>query len=383
MRHGFIIIVPAILSAACDAAPSDGWPIRTDSAGLTVVRWGPDDIPLDWSFEPVLEIGAEDGPGAFGRIMPSGIGVDGGGRIHVLDVLAFRVTTFDAAGSPIRSVGRAGSGPGELRFPSDLGVRPDGALAVFDFDRRAFVRFDSSGAAMSDVSAPGPLMRRVAWTTDGIAGAYRFEGEGDTATIRLLIRDPADTVAITLASIGEPPAREVDLGCAVIGFRPLLGAALVWSAHGGRMAVAAGTDYAIEIHDGTRQTAVWRRDLDPLAGSATLAAAELGGDSMRLPGPGGCRVAAADAAGRIGFHDTAAHVGDLIVAPDGGVWVSHRLRAGGRAIDVWSATGEYRGTLPAGAPFPAAFHGTDRLITIARDSLGVQRLRIWRIDGPS
>jgi hypothetical protein len=383
MRHGFIVLGAAILSAACDTAPSDRWPVRTDSAGVTVVRWGPDDTPLDWSFEPIIEIGAEDGPGAFGRIMPSGIGVDGSGRIHVLDVLAFRVATFDAAGSPIRSVGRAGSGPGELRFPSDLGVRPDGALAVFDFDRRAFVRFDSSGAAMSEVPAPGPLMRRVAWTTHGIAGAYRFEDEGDTARIRLLISDPDDPVADTLASVGEPPARQVDLGCAVVGFRPLLGAVLAWSAHGDRTAVAAGTDYAIAVHDGPRQTAVWRRDLDPLAGSATLAAAELGSDSLRLPGPGGCRVAAADAATRIGFHDTAAHVGDLIVAPDGAVWVTHRLPGGGRAIDVWSATGEYQGTLPAGTPFPSAFHGTDRLITIERDSLGVQRLRVWRIDRPS
>jgi hypothetical protein len=377
MRHGSLTIFAVVLvTAACDAGRSDGWPVRSDSAGLGIMRWGPDDSPLDWSFEPVLEIGAEDGPGAFGRIMPSGIGVDGGGRIHVLDVLAFRVTTFDAAGSPIRSVGRAGSGPGELRFPSDLGVRPDGALAVFDFDRRAFVRFDSSGAAMSDVSAPGPLMRRVAWTRSGIAGAYRIEGEGDTARIRLLMLDPDDTSATAFAEVREPPVAPVDLGCAVVGFRPLLGPALTWSASGDRTAVAAGTDYAIEIFDGTERVASWQRRLGPLESTVALAAATFG-DTLGLPG--GCRVAATDAADRIGFHDTAAHVAELIVAPDGGVWAARRLPGGGRSIDVWSASGDYRGTLPAGVPFPAVFRGPDEFVTVERDLVGVQRLRVWQI----
>jgi hypothetical protein len=219
-------------------------------------------------------------------------------------------------------------------------------------------------------------MRRVAWTRSGIVGAYRFEGEGDTARIRLLIIDPGDTSATTFAEIGEPPAGVVDFGCASVGFRPLLGPVLTWSAHGDRSAVAAGTAYAIEIFDGQERVASWQRELAPLAGTVALAAATFG-DTLGLPG--GCRVAASDAAERIGFHDRAAHVADLIVAPDGGVWVQRRLPDGGHAIDVWSASGDYRGTLPAGAPFPAAFRGPDEFVTVERDLVGVQRLRVWQI----
>jgi hypothetical protein len=274
--------------------------------------------------------------------MPSGIGVDGAGRIHVLDVLEFRVSVFDRSGDFIRSVGRSGSGPGEFRFPSDLAVRADGAIAVFDFDRRAFVVFDADGSPLDEVPALGPLMRRA-------------------------------------ASVAETPVHQVDFGCAVVGFRSLLGPRLVWSGNAHRTAVAAGTDYTITIFAGTQPVGRWSRALEPLAGTVALAAAELGGDSLRLPGPGGCRLPVAMAAERIGFADTAPHIVDLAVSPDGGLWVARLDRSGVRSIDVWSADGDYLGTLPPTAPFPAAFLGPDEIVTVERDSLGVARVRVWRI----
>jgi hypothetical protein len=343
--------------------------------------WGPTDVPLSWSFEPVVDIGGQvDGPAAFGRVMPSGIGVDGEGRIHVLDVLAFRVSVFDRSGDFIRSVGRSGSGPGEFRFPSDLAVRADGAIAVYDFDGRAFVVFDADGSPLDVVPAPGPLMRRAAFGEHGITGSFVVEsGSGDAATIQLTVRNPGDTVSATLASVAETPVHQVDFGCAVVGFRSLLGPRLVWSANGQRTAVVAGTDYTITIFAGTRPIGRWSRAFEPLAGTVALAAAELGGDSLRLPGPGGCRLPVALAAERIGFADTAPHIFDLAVSPDGGLWVARLDRTGVRSIDVWSADGDYLGTLPPTAPFPAAFRGPDEIVTVERDSLGVARVRIWRI----
>lgn len=49
-------------------------------------------------------------------------------------------------------VGREGDGPGESRYPSSVVLRGDGEIAVFDFQRRALVRFGADGAVLEQQS---------------------------------------------------------------------------------------------------------------------------------------------------------------------------------------------------------------------------------------
>jgi hypothetical protein len=88
-----------------------------DSAGVQIVHnslqpmWGEGDA---WDFEEVLTIGeaAGDPDYQFGQI--AGLDVTSNGRILVLDNLAQHVKVYSAEGMFERTIGQAGSGPGEF-----------------------------------------------------------------------------------------------------------------------------------------------------------------------------------------------------------------------------------------------------------------------------
>ncbi len=109
----------AVFSACGDgaSAASDWAGSVTDSAGIALVSnpstpaWSAEQA---WGTEEVLRIGeaAGDADYQFGQI--AGIGVTSDGRILVLDQQAQRVQVYGPDGVYQSSIGRPGSGPGEL-----------------------------------------------------------------------------------------------------------------------------------------------------------------------------------------------------------------------------------------------------------------------------
>ncbi len=57
-------------------------------------------------------------------------GVDAQGNVYVLDTQLAQVQVFAPAGKHLRTLGREGEGPGEMRRPVHFDVRPDGSVAV-------------------------------------------------------------------------------------------------------------------------------------------------------------------------------------------------------------------------------------------------------------
>jgi hypothetical protein len=56
-----------------------------------------------------------------------------------------------------------------------------------------------------------------------------------------------------------------------------------------------------------------------------------------------------------------------------------RLNDEPNRVDIFDVTGAYLGTLEEGVPVPVAFAGSDRLIGLETDSLGVRVLGSWRV----
>ncbi|MCI0435420.1 MAG: 6-bladed beta-propeller, partial [Gemmatimonadetes bacterium] len=54
------------------------------------------------------------------------------GALYVADVMNRNVLVFDSTGSHVRTLGRAGEGPGEFRFPATVGIGVDDSVRVFD-----------------------------------------------------------------------------------------------------------------------------------------------------------------------------------------------------------------------------------------------------------
>ncbi|MBB4639018.1 hypothetical protein [Longimicrobium terrae] len=100
---------------------------------------GRDDAPADgpvaqWTLapEPAVRIGGGDGADAL-YIATSALRM-ADGRIAVASAGAGQIRIFDGRGGLVDSVGRKGSGPGELRFPTWIGTRAD-SLLVWDSGR--------------------------------------------------------------------------------------------------------------------------------------------------------------------------------------------------------------------------------------------------------
>lgn len=93
-----------------------------------------------------LTIGSADGADAyiFGRV--SGIALGPNGHIYVADAQANAVREFDADGQFVRSVARAGAGPGEVRGPCCLAVDGTGTLWLRDTGNARYNAYDLSGA---------------------------------------------------------------------------------------------------------------------------------------------------------------------------------------------------------------------------------------------
>ena len=139
------------LIAACgesrEGASDGGWAgsIDTLANGRVVVRNL--DIPLwdegeAWVLEERFRLGALDGDGAdvFGEILDLEIGP--AGELYVLDSQASEVRVFDQAGGHVRTLGRAGEGPGELNGPAGITIGPDGHLWVMNWRNSRFTAYD-------------------------------------------------------------------------------------------------------------------------------------------------------------------------------------------------------------------------------------------------
>jgi hypothetical protein len=120
MRSTWILVPALMFAAACggEAGGAADWAGTVeDSAGVQLVKnslapvWDEGDA---WILEDVMTIGeaAGDPDYQFGQI--SGIAITADGQIVLVDQQAQHLKVFDQAGAYVRTIGQAGSGPGEF-----------------------------------------------------------------------------------------------------------------------------------------------------------------------------------------------------------------------------------------------------------------------------
>ncbi|MFW6198459.1 MAG: hypothetical protein ACOC5E_01410 [Acidobacteriota bacterium] len=138
---------------------SGRWPGPLAGLGLlallaTLACAPPEPLPEEWTLglEELVVIGEEPvtEETAFYRI--ADLGVDGGGRLYVLDAGNHRVQVFSEEGDLLASRGGRGDGPGELEDPEGLWVYPDGELLVADTRNRRVQRWGPAGDPRDPIS---------------------------------------------------------------------------------------------------------------------------------------------------------------------------------------------------------------------------------------
>jgi hypothetical protein len=386
-RATLLAAAATLLAAACSTGEKEtvARAVRTDSAGVLIATNDSVDRPLGWRFEERFRVGgADEGPEAFYNVWPAGIGADSLDRLYVLDPGNFRVVVFDSTGTVVRTQGAKGGGPGELEFPAFLVVRAGGEVGVFDYSRRGLVRFSSDGAPLplekvgADGGPPPDGLRAV---SDGFVLARTDYGETTAKSQLLVLRD---TVETTLTAVERPVgALHMFKSCGgQLGMRlpPLFERRLVWAELGGRVAVAQGEGYVIDIYDDGRLTRSIRLTVRPQPTDEALARRELGEGMKVRFGGGECTIHPDEVIEVRGMEPTLQAVRTIVIGPDSSLWVERgRAKDDPPVVDVFSADGDYVGTLPAGSPMPALFLQSGDAIALVEDDLDVQRIVACRI----
>ncbi|MGH7471682.1 MAG: hypothetical protein ACRENP_27330 [Longimicrobiales bacterium] len=152
MSAGLLFLAVALPLAAQDTVvlPSNSAPV-----------WG-----RDVRLTRELRIGEVEGAPEymFGRITSLAVAVDG--SIFALDRQAVTVRQYDNRGRFVRSYGREGSGPGELRRPEAIALARNGQLLVRDPGNARIAVFERSGAAAAHWTFPSSFSTNAGMFVD-------------------------------------------------------------------------------------------------------------------------------------------------------------------------------------------------------------------------
>ncbi len=139
---------------------------------------------------------------------PSGICVDGEGRVFVADTHWHRVVVFDESGVELFRFGERGTGPGQLMLPTDVAVDSHGSIYVSEFGGNDRVqKFDGDGRyvlSFGDLSfGSASLQRPSALAIDGKDNVWVV----DTSNHRVCCFDPHGRFVTSVGELGRGPGQ--------------------------------------------------------------------------------------------------------------------------------------------------------------------------------
>lgn len=370
------------------------------------------DRTLAADFPVIYRAGGPNAPdwAQFSRQGP--VSFDGSGNLYVLDPFAPQVVVIDPDGQLATTIGRAGEGPGEFRFPYHLAVWRDGRLAVSDIARGAIQVFGPGGefdrsvatGTLPELIRPDPnaeaLYAQGSSGPDDGMGDFsigRIDLAADDVVLAPVLRawrapraDSPEEVSADdfLDSSGNvSAARMLMFGGALDGvfFEPTLRWDILPD---GSVAYADSTAYAVKIIvPGGPGIEVLLRPIPPDAVTDRLRSAaierEIGRYTEILEDQGGMPAEFRDGIEERGFYPEVAVIRELRSTWQGGLWIR---RAGEEPwddqgpIDVFGQDRQYLGTFAAGtATMPEAF-GPDGLVAFWEvDELDVPAIVVRRL----
>lgn len=399
------IVAACALSAigcAPDPPASGEWAgTISDSAGVVVVdnpESGLWTSETEWRLQEDLRIGVRDGDAVRQFNSIDDIAIDGSGRVYVLDGSEVRV--FEGDGEFVRTIGRAGGGPGELARPSALLMGAADTIFLPDARNQRVQRFLSDGTdagsypilpneAISlgwEIGPDGTVLQEVRTLPLSGAGSER---------ILLLVRGGDGTVLDTVLEMPVGEAMVIQNGQPEM---TLFAPEPLWTIlTDGRITSGRNSEYRLELRtaDGELERIVQR----PFV-RRSFSDSDQGEFRARLrerldghpPSPATGRMLRS-----MNYADYYPVYAALFGGPDGTIWVQHAkdvsligdsdleafdVRAVGAATyDVFDAEGYYLGVIATPDGFEPLRSNGEHIYGIGRDDLGVQhvvRLRVLR-----
>jgi hypothetical protein len=345
---------------------------------------------------PLLSIGVQEGedPYQLHQVWDAYRHPDG--RIVVSNAGSAELRIFDSSGTYIGALGRRGAGPGEFNELSSPMLHPradqllvsdDGAARLHVLD--GALRFVETRRFTLTPENPRPFLRGVLADGDWVAmafangGTLRGEpGQVIRSTYAVLRYDSTGTLRDTITTLpGRPRIVNEHEGRVHFPYIPLSSEPL-FGVDGDRLVVVSGFAPALEFR-GADGTVLAQRTFPRAQVRAADIWAEYKASSARS------MRGARDSARYAAFHEKALPLPEfaplfvgLKVDAARRIWLE-RFRMpdddGPRAWDVLDSTGTYLGMVLTPRGLTVYRIGTDALIGRSRDSLGVERVQLFRI----
>lgn len=349
--HGPRLAVTAVAFAliACTRGDAgDPTVVRVDSAGVRIITSGAEDKPLPWRFEQAgVMLDSMGEPWLFNSLPPSHVMSDRGSRTYVLTSREGPIVRFDRQGRHDRSIGRKGSGPGEMQFAVSLGAQGD-SIFVRDLSRDALIRWGPDLGAIEQIRLEGRLaqVEQIAFRTGGLWLERTELGSDGTRKLALFadtLGAPALHEVTTRTSMARIPCGNVNVS---LSLPPFFAPEIRWVATGPRILVNAEPQYIIWLYEGPRLIASIRRSMGTRAPTAEDAERAMPQGLRVGTSSGTCSMPAADALEALGSAPLLPHVKDLRLLSDGTMWVQRTPTADAPLlVDVFGSDGAYLGTV--------------------------------------
>jgi hypothetical protein len=366
--------------------------------------------------EPVLTIGAIDGPNEvlFGRI--ASVAVDGADRFIVADGQLGEIRIFDATGAHIQTIGGSGEGPGEFRNLGGAWPTPEGAIVAVDTRLERIIRFDPGGklVATSTFQGPGdlPMIRPIRLagpdaflsrvlslslpsSEDAVSLDDALESLADplgSSFEYLVLYDLTGAVVDTVATIpGEATAissrssgTNLSIQLIRVPFSPV---PVATASPDGRVAVTHGRSYEFSLYDtvGALERIVRLADEPPIRTDEHLEAWVRASTGGREPMDDAQVEVALRSYETMPVPDRLPAWNSLHISDSGETWARRFAIRGAETVlhDVFGADGSFLGQVALPARFRIEQIGASRLTVVSTDDLGVHRVEVYELTGPS
>lgn len=393
---------------ACSGGEAGGgWAgTELDSAGVHVVHnpeegtWAEGEA---WTFEKDLDLGALEGAPElqFGQVTALDVGT--GGEIYVADSQAREIRVFGADGAYLRTLGSAGSGPGELgQSIAAVFAGSDGTVQVVDVMNQRVSTYAADGS--SDGSFPLDMRQgipvRWAQLPSGqlvaqLRGMQIPGMDAHEAGDPLVVFSVEGEVVDTLHHL--PRGKMMEMQAGRMPTITLFETEPVWAlGSDGTLLTAVNTDYRVEVRGpdaAIRHVLTKAFQPRPVEEADKRAFLRLIRETMEAQAPSPQVVEMM--MNNISFADSYPAFGNLLAGPRGTVWVQRIITAadlggdenmeidpqdlGSPDWDVFGTDGRFLGTVTLPARFTPMKVVDDALYGVQRDDLDVQhvvRLRL-------
>ena len=390
IRPAIVLTAAPLLLNAC-ASPDDSSrsAIVRDSAGVRIAENSSGASGERWRLQlpAVLQIGRGegkgDGPDLFGSVRRAIRLVNG--DVAVADELALEIRVFDEDGGHRRTFGRRGEGPGEFTNLTLIGELAGDTIAVIDNLGERVSLFTSAGAFARSFPLPrlpgASAPNAIGWLEDGtlmIQTSSRSPSRDTRAQSTILVY-AVDRHGQILGTLGEFPNTRLGRNGYGLGFgsraQLAVGGGLVWYGHSGDFAL-----FAYDRMGSARRIVRLDRTPKPVTEEEIAESKAKVEEGLRgRSGPAVRRILDTEFASEHPLH------GRILADEGGGLWVeryrSDLIEDGGpREWDVFDAEGRLAGHLTTPENLRISDIGREFVLAIHSDSLGVNTVRMYRLD---